>query len=154
MSEVTPDLIGRMVDLVKLMADDAAVFPSLSSMDHYAEARNIVERLPDMTDPDLIEARACAADLMTKRDDSLGGSWVDAMIAGEMDDGNMVSLTLAGIKRGRILAGVRTSECPGSVQWLDGRIDHCILSDGHEGPCSLFGRPTTPARNTSQIGEG
>lgn len=52
MSEIKPELVERMVDLVRGMAGDATVFPSLSSMDHYTEARNIVERLPAPADPD------------------------------------------------------------------------------------------------------
>jgi len=101
MSDIKPELVERMVDLVRGMAKDVAVFPSLSSMDHYAEARNIVERLPDITDPDLIEARE-----MLLQEPSIHADG----IRWHADDFEFVSgLMCAAIKRGRTLATPATS---------------------------------------------
>jgi hypothetical protein len=107
MSEITAELANEMATEWKRMAgvDKSDIGPHFAA-NWIETAKELVAKI---SDHDLQEARGVAADVMNQRDDGLGGTWVAAMVAGEMDHGNMVAIALAGIKRGRELATPATS---------------------------------------------
>ncbi len=92
-------LWDRMESLCRSMThgltETGGVYPSLSSMDHYHEARAIVALLPEEVDTDLIEAREAVICAMPDQ----GSLWADAVRAGQMDDGNMVRIALIARRR-------------------------------------------------------
>lgn len=107
MSEISAELANEMAIEWKRMAgvDKSDIGPHFAA-NWIETARALIAKMPDN---DLKEARGVAADVMTQRDDGLGGTWVAAMVSGEMDQGNMVAIALAAIKRGRALATPATS---------------------------------------------
>jgi hypothetical protein len=114
MSEVSPELVERMVALVTRMAGKSSIGASFKeespiSWDsrHYDEARAIADHLPKPVDPDLIEARELVAAAVAYGRSTyipLSPS-VDDFRSGAADAGTLIANTLAAIKRGRELAG-------------------------------------------------
>jgi len=89
--DISPEVVERMAALVRDLA------ASQTRGCYAVEAREIVALLPEVVDPDLIEAREIAA----KR---FPGTWTStAMLRGEFDH-LYVSAILDGIKRGRRLS--------------------------------------------------
>ena len=97
-ADATPLMYGDMCALLGDMARN----PDMS-IDHYDEAKRIHDAVTPV-DPDLLLARRTVADVMTARDGSLGAKWIDAMLAGQMDTGNLVGTAIAAIKAVRALA--------------------------------------------------
>lgn len=90
MSDISPELVERMTQLVRVMAK-GHILKSAA----FDEAYEIAAALPEPVDPDLIEARKMAAD-------QSGGA--QYFLSGACDDWSNVRLALSAIKRGRELA--------------------------------------------------
>lgn len=104
--EVGPEVVERMIALVRRLSASldkgSTVFPSLSSMEHYAEARAIVALLPEPVDADLVEARRIAVEQLTAPGQS--EVFLGLIADGTNDHYSEVRIALAAIKRGRALA--------------------------------------------------
>ncbi len=110
MSDISPELVDKMVTLVRTMA---ACGEPLT--DHfikgsgayfaYRDAKAIAALLPEPVDPDLIEARELAIKHCTNVGTTGEGIDEYAVREGRYDQGYAVRGMLAAIKRGRELAG-------------------------------------------------
>jgi hypothetical protein len=96
-ADTKPDVTARMEALVRRMASETH---GRRGSD-YDEARAIVALLPELVDPDLIEARRLVAEKFDGGTKSLNG---DAVRAGARDHAHDVQLAYSCIKRGRELA--------------------------------------------------
>lgn len=93
MTDRPEELFDRMAALVREMTQG-------TSSRHYIEADALSRLLPTPTDPDLIEAREIVAKAYEAR---RVPCWPARVRAGECDEADEVTNTLAGIKRGREL---------------------------------------------------
>lgn len=97
MSEVAPEVVERMVALVRQIG---SMTPRTTAQDYwFPEAAAIVALLPEPVDPDLIEARKLAFDFAGTM-----GPKPPGILDGEMDDSEALLALYAAIKRGRELA--------------------------------------------------
>lgn len=106
MSEISPDLIERMVALVRDMAsrDDGTILTQVQHSTSFMRAREIAALLPEPVDPDLIEARAVAAHVHLDMHGSERSA--EAILNGRHDDWILLISCVAAIKRGRELAAL------------------------------------------------
>jgi hypothetical protein len=105
MSEMKPEVIERMVALVRAMGGNSSFGRPYQdgetiqfSSSHYDTARAIVTALPVPVDPDLIEARRISISFKS------GERISSEILAGERDSEEAVQAILVAIKRGRELA--------------------------------------------------
>lgn len=101
MGEISPELVERMVALVRHMARDVVARDI-----HFNEARTIVAELPKPVDPDLIEAREVVCGY--HHDKHPESPWhinqAARVRSGALDSLRDVQAAYHGIKRGRELS--------------------------------------------------
>lgn len=103
MTEISQELAQRMASFVRKQAEVNWLDPSdPRARPMYEEARAIVALLPQLVDPDLIEAREMFIELEGGVD--ADGEVVSDVRQGKADSTDEVRHILAGIKRGRELA--------------------------------------------------
>lgn len=94
--EIGPEVVERMVAFVRLC--DTPEYRKCSAIED--EARAIAALLPELADPDLVEARRNAAIECVERENDIGA---DLCLKGEWDAEPLVVASVRAIKRGREL---------------------------------------------------
>lgn len=101
MTEIAPELVERMVALVREIAADRFLRSASPYVHSFAKiAADIVAELPEPVDPDLIEVRKMLAE---RYDPEASGDYIRAILAGKEDYTAPIINCLAAIKRGREL---------------------------------------------------
>lgn len=100
MSEIPQGLVDRMIVLMRNFAQGSErTIPEATSLLRDC-AKCILAELPKPVDPDLIEARAFVAGTPHPFGDA---GWPLTVLSGTVDDGTLMQIALAAIKRGREL---------------------------------------------------
>ena len=105
MTDLSPEVVGRMVALVRAWANDARTVAEARQLG--IEARAIVALLPEPVDLDLVEARKIAASFAKPGAYmcfSAGDLSSQRILEGRDDETSLVQNLLLAIKRGRELA--------------------------------------------------
>lgn len=104
-SDISPEVVERMVALVRDVADGEPVYRNELAATWEVEARAIAALLPEPIDPDLIEARKIGAEIARRSGNDIQQILrPDCWESGVNDDTHKMQLMLAAIKRGRELA--------------------------------------------------